>query len=593
MENNYPVIIAVILLLVFLLYKEARRANRARLFLRIAAVVFAVGALAFLFFPPSYKTVQSRDGERLLLLTEGADNSSLQSGNYYTTDSSVLSKRSVRGVKYIPDLAYYLQQHQDLAGVSLYGNGLEPADLKSLNGYTYDFHPAQAPLGLLSCSWPGVLKQAELLRVEGVFNNTGEGPAKLLLEGLGSGLDSVIIPAHTSSTFSLKTLPRQLGRAVYNLIALTGNDTLQNEKIPFQVSESPKVKLLVLSSFPDFEYKFLKSWLFEHGYQVVFRTRISKDKFSTDQLNTTTLNAETINAATLAKFDGVIADDEELSALNPAAMAGLRSAINQGLGLVVRMNDIKTLSLPASQFKIYEAGDSTIKFFTPVLTGETAKLKPLPLTQDIYIRANTSEQQLVKARDGKVLLSTRIAGNGKITGSVISSTYQWMLGGHPDDYALFWSAVIGNTVRKQEKDNSWRTVPAIPVKGKPVRLIYQAATTAAPVIDVDSANLNPLQNTLIPYRWAGDFWPQHTGWNQVKINSNPLEYLFVYEKNDWESVRQYQKLIDNISYAKKHASKVSNPKVKLENIEKEVSKWWFYALFLLSVGYMWFETKLL
>lgn len=593
MENNYPIIIAVSALLVFLIYKEVRRVNRARLFIRLLAVILAVAALVFLFFPLKYKATKNKEGEQLHLVTAGADFSTLKDELYYTTDSSVLLNSNGRRFKFIPDLAYYLQQHQDLNGVSLYGNGLEPAELKLLKNYNYKFNAAALPAGILSCSWPAVLKQAELLHIQGVFNNTTAQGVKIVLEGLGSKLDSATVPAHTSRPFSLQTQPRQLGRALYTITALNGTDSIQKEKIPFQVTESPKIKLLVLSSFPDFEYKFLKNWLFERNYQVVFRTRISKDKFSVDKLNTPAVNAETITSAMLSRFDGVIADDEELAALDPAATASLRSAIGQGLGLLIRMNDVKTLSLPARQFKIYTAADSTAKFFTPVLTGEKGRLTHLPGSQDLYIRPQPDEQPLVKDQHGKTLLSTRLAGNGKITGSIITSTYQWILAGHPADYASFWSAVIGSTVRKEEKGHNWRTIPAFPVTGKQAELIYQSAGLASPVIYVDSIKLNLLQNTVLPYRWESTFWPLHTGWNQLKISSNPVEYLFVYDKSDWKSVRQYQTQLENTAYSKKQTTKERNKKMQSVIIEKQVSKWWFFALFLLAVGYMWFETKLL
>ena len=404
MDNNYPIIIAIILLLVFLLYKEVRRANRAQPFLRFLAVFLAVAALTFLFFPLKYKASKNKEGGKLHLLTDGADFNSLNGQVYYTTDSSVLLNSGLRGLKYIPDLAYYLQQHPDIIGISLYGNGLEAADLKLLSNYNIEFKAAALPSGILSSSWQEVLKQAELLNVQGVFNNTGDRAVKMILEGLGSRLDSVIIPAKAVKSYALKTQPRQIGQALYTLTVLKGIDTLQKEKIPFQVIESPKIKLLVLSSFPDFEYKFLKNWLFEHNYQVVFRTRISKDKFSIDQLNTTALSAETINAGVLSKYDGVIADDEELASLDPMQTASLRSAVNQGLGLLVRISDIKVLSKPAQQFKLYTTADSTAKFFTPVLAEESLALKKLPVNQDLYIRPQATELPLVYDQNGKVLL---------------------------------------------------------------------------------------------------------------------------------------------------------------------------------------------
>jgi len=593
MENNYPIIIALIALLVFLIYKEVSRTNRARLFIRLLAACIAVFALAFLFFPLKYKTYKTKEGGQLHLITDGTVFEELKNQDYYTTDSSVLLKGNGRNVKYIPDLGYYLQQHQEISGVSLYGNGLEAADLKLLKNYSYNFKAGPLPAGILSCSWPQVLKQAELLNIQGVYNNTSAQTVKVILEGLGSSLDSISVSGHSTKLFTLKTQPRQIGRAQYKLTALRGNDTLQKEKIPFQVISPPKIKLLVLSSFPDFEYKFLKNWLFENNYQVVFRTRISKDKYSVDQLNTSAVNVETLSTAVLSKFDGVIADDDELSILDPSAAASLRSAVTQGLGLLIRMGDIKTSSVLGRPFKLYTAPDSTAKLFTPVFTGETGVLKKLPVNHDLYIQPQVTEQPLVKDQNGKVLLSTKLAGNGKITGSIITSTYNWILEGNTADYASFWSAVINNTIRKEEKNTTWRTVPAMPIKGTQTQLLFQSAALAVPVVSIDSIKPNLLQNAVLLYLWESTFWPQHTGWNEIKKTGNPAAYLFVYDKNDWKSTKQYQMLMENTAYSKKYASTKENNEVQSQTIEKSFSKWWFFALFLLSVGYMWFETKLL
>lgn len=587
-------IIATGMLLLFLVYKEIIRVNRARLPFRLLAVLLAVTALIFLMVPIKYKVNRVANIGELQLLTPGTVFSTLKDAGYFTADSSVLMSKGNRRVQYIPDLAYYLRAHQEINQVKVYGYGLKKEELDGLKGHAFYFQGAPAPGGIISCSWPVALKQTELLQVQGTFNNTADQPVKLVLEGLGSKLDSVTIPARSLLPFSLKTRPGQTGRALYELTAFKGTSILQKEKIPFQVIEPPKIKLLVLSSFPDFEYKFLKNWLFENQYQVVFRTRVSKDKFSTDQLNTTAINAAQLNTGMLSKFDGVIADEEELSKLDPGASAGLRSAITGGLGLLIRIGDSKTLSEFGKRFSLYTAADSAAKSFTPVLTGGVARLKPLPASQYLYIRPRQSERPVVKDQGGKVLLSSSLYGNGKINASIITSTYHWKLTGATADYAEFWSFVISNTVRKQENRSSWRTIPAMPVLGQQTRLIYQSNNTdTVPAMEIDGQQLSPLRHTLLPYAAESTFWPQHTGWNELKTEKNTVNQVYVFGKADWLTLSQYQRLLENTNYSKNSLKKTENSKIQPENTEKEVSAWWFFALFLLSAGYIWFETKLL
>jgi hypothetical protein len=594
MENNYPMIIAAAVLFFFLLYKEIRRVNKDRLFFRILAVLAATIALVFMIIPLTYKVSRSSNANELRLLSEGADPKLLKEGNYFTTDSSVLVNSGLKNVKYIPDLAYYLQAHQDINRISAYGYGLKPGELKYLKDYTYDFHPAAPPGGIVYASWPHALKRTALLEVQGSYNNITDRPVKLILEGLGSGLDSVTVNAGQLKEFYLKSRPKQLGKALYALTAVQGKDTVEKEKIPFQVEESAKVRLLVLSSFPDFEYKFLKNWLFENKYPVVFRTRISKDKFSQDQLNTVAVNAENINTGMLGKFDMVIADDDELSKLNADAVNSLQAAVNQGLGLLIRLGDIKPLSGLARQFKLYAPADSGAKSITPVLMGIEAGLQPIPAGQAFYIRPEPGEQVLVKDRGTKVLLSANIYGNGKIAGSAITSTYQWILTGAQGDYAKFWSDVISKTARKEAQPVNWRTVPAFPAAGGQAALIYETNSSGTiPLIAVNQQKISPLQHIIFPFSWEAVFWPQQTGWNTVKTENNPAGYFFVFGNQDWKGLNQQQLLTENIFYAKNKAEKVKTALTGVETLEKQVSEWWFFALFLLAAGYIWFETKLL
>jgi len=601
MEDNYPMIIAAFILLVFLIYKEIKRTNSRRLLLRLLAVFAAVTALLLFIFPVKYKTVKTVKTGQLHLLTTGTPIPSIQKDiNYFTTDSALLQTKGARAVQYIPDLAYYLQAHPELSSLEVYGYGFKKEELKHLKNHLINFHTAPSPLGIISCTWPAVLKEGALLQVQGVYNNATGHQVKIVLEGLGTKLDSINIKAHSQSRFSLKAPPSQSGKALYKVTVLREKDTLQQEKIPFYSSPVPRVKLLVLSSFPDFEYKFLKNWLFENKYEVVFRTRISKDKFSTDQLNTTAINANQLQTGILAKFDGVIADDEELSKLDPSSLSSLKSAITNGLGLLIRMTDVnmaidpKIASSLGKQFKLYTTADSAVKKFTPFLEGENTVLKPLPATQYLYIQPHAAARPLIKDQGGKVLISTILYGNGKINASILPATYPWILNSNPLDYASFWSHIISNTIRKQEQAGSWRTIPALPVPGAQTQLVYQNSKgTSVPNLSLNKIKLDLRQHTLIPYVFEGIFWPEHAGWNVLKEGGKEIDYLYIYDKTDWNTVKQQQTWIENIEYAEnQHSATVSN-KADTELTEKILSKWWFFALFLLSVAFLWFETKLL
>jgi hypothetical protein len=593
MENNYLLIAAVFFLFCFLLYQEIKRANRDRLLFRIAAVSLASFALLFLLVPLTYKIEKNTANNELLLLTAGASQT-LTSEHYFTNDSSVLRKYGVKQVSYLPDLAYYLRAHPEINHLKVYGYGLNTAELGQLKTYQYDFHPAASPAGISSISWPAGLKESDALTLQGTYNNISATPVKLLLEGLGSRLDSVVIKAAGKIPFTLQAQPKQLGKAVYQLSVVKERDTLEKEEIPFQVRTMEKTKILVLSSFPDFEYKFLKNWLFENNYQVIFRTRISKDKFSEDQLNMQALNSSVLTLSLLQQFDLVIADDEELASLSPGATAVLRTAIGNGLGLLIRLNTLTSISSLARSFKTYAATDSSAHSFSPVLAEGEKPLKPLLITQAFYIQEAQNAELLVKNPSGKSVLSTLAYGNGKITATALASTYNWMLTGQKNDYARFWSHVIRKTVKKQELTNLLATHPDLPIAGEQLSLLFETdRNDSIPLFKVNQTKVSPLQHTILPFSWKAAYWPDHAGWNAVQWNSGEQAEFYVYPEGSWKAVATENRLMQNLSHPKNRSTATVPFDVTIETQEKEVSKWWFCLLFLLAAAYLWFETKLL
>ncbi|RYD73882.1 MAG: hypothetical protein EOP55_16240, partial [Sphingobacteriales bacterium] len=73
MEFKYAVLILSLLLLIFLLYKEIKRASKARLWWRIFASIIAVGCFALLIIPVKYKSGFKHNANEISLLTKGAD----------------------------------------------------------------------------------------------------------------------------------------------------------------------------------------------------------------------------------------------------------------------------------------------------------------------------------------------------------------------------------------------------------------------------------------------------------------------------------------------------------------------------------------
>lgn len=587
-------IIAAILLCCFLIYKEFKRENKARLLLRILAVVFVVASLLFLIIPITQQSTITRNTKKLLLLTPGFPDTLVKNESYFTLDSSVLEALGASRVKHLPDLAYYLRSHPEISAIKVLGYGLSADELAQIGKLSYEFEAAPETGGVQSVSWPSVLRASTALNVQGIYDNKLDASVQLILEGFGTKVDSLTIAAKEKARFNLSSRPKQLGKAIYHLTVKQGSKELIKDKIPFTIVESPKLRMMVLAASPDFEFKFLRNWLFENKYPAYFRTRISKEKFSTDAVNLKDKPALGFNGSMFRNFDLLIADDEELAALPASAKSILNNEVKNGLGLLIRINEAKPLSSFAKDFRLTGATDSITSSIIPVLTGASTKLKALPVNQPIFVAPATEKVSLVENTKGNILLSSELYGTGKVAASTIGSTYNWVLSGATADYAQYWSYLIHKTARKVEKKLGWKVNPQFPGLSEQVSIVFQTSSRQViPAVLINKGSKSAQQHPLLPFYWQTKGWMEHTGWNAIKIDDHPAEDFFVYNASDWASVKRHEQVANNHEFSKSSQRHAETQVNRAETTKTELSKWWFFSVFLISITFLWFETKIL
>ncbi len=88
MEFKYTLLLVCFIFVLFLIYKEVKRVNKARLLWRIIASVVMVGAFAALVLPVTYTVKKVETTNALNLITVGAtkENISMIKGKSYTLD---------------------------------------------------------------------------------------------------------------------------------------------------------------------------------------------------------------------------------------------------------------------------------------------------------------------------------------------------------------------------------------------------------------------------------------------------------------------------------------------------------------------------
>lgn len=593
MKFNEIVCLICAILLLLLIFKEVRRVSKVNLIWRVLASVLLVVSFALLIVPINYQTTKEHASAELNLITEGADIATIAKikGEKYDLDSNqFLSQKSLK-IKHIEDLAYYLKENIDIKKVNIYGYGLDEHQLKQLEGYQTVFHPAAMPLGVISANWQKKIRETENITISGLYHNTSNTSIKLKLYGLGTDLDSTIVEANSKSAFSFSNQPKQAGKAIYQLIALKGKDTLTAEKVPFEVVAKQPIQILILASFPDFEYKFLKNWLYEKQYQVVFRSQISKDKYSSDFLNTKSVDVNRINANLLKKMDVLVMDEDEMSAISPTERISINEAVSNGMGLILRLTNPKPSS-SSPKYGRYEIPSATATALNISAVKENLKLNELPFPQTLFLETSPNEQPLFKSATGKSVVNIQLNGMGKVLISSLAATYQWELAGKKTDYALFWSAMFLKASRKELKNQSIELIPQFLQVGNSARLITTLGDTKVPSLAFNDIKLSPKQNMELPFKWDAVFWPIIAGWNTLTVN-NLTENVFVYDKTDWAASKNVNKLNLNSNFSTLQSTEQIDLKVSEQQVTEEFSKWWFYLIFIVAAAYLWYEQRFL
>jgi len=587
---NFWVIISCSILLLSCIYLEIKRKNKHWLIGRILGNILLCSSLALLVIPIFYQQKEVQAKNALTVLTAGANMDSLLKikGRKYYTDPNL--HQILKGkATFLADLSYYLAENPAINSLQVYGYGLTATDLKKLNHLPLYFYPAAEPSGIIACHWNNVLTQGDLLTVTGSYQNLSSEPILLQLRGFGTSLDSVRIAANAREAFSLKYQVRQNGKAVLQLLGLAGKDTVANEFLAMQSSPKKPIKTIMLTSFPSFEYKFLKNWLHEQSYPVGFSSRISKDHFSTDFLNRAKINLANLSAAQLQKEDVFMIDQYEFENLAAVSRQTLMQAVGKGLGLVIWLDEPNVNGSLQKNIRQLEnlKDDKTLRLS---VVDQQKGLADLNTQLKWYLSTNKEQQALIYNQNGQTIALQALYGAGKIVHTTLANSYQWVLNGYQDDYATYWTTLINAAARKQNEAIILNLAHAFPRINEKLPVHLSTQDTVAPTVTYKNQRLTINQNLLFPNQWEVQTWPIQSGWQTLDINQVAKDF-YVYEKQAWMGIQQTQTIQNNLAYSRKTNAGAVESLTNEINYRKEISKWWFLIVLVLSASFLWFEKR--
>jgi hypothetical protein len=592
MNWNAIVIIICILLAVFAVWKEITRAHKLRLIWRILATLLALFALACIALPLTYKVdLLKQDKKEAILLTEGFDTDSLSrysAQKIFTLDKKIKKQFPKSTLLFgLNDL----RSDSTITQVRVLGNGLDTEDLMQLDHLPVVFHPTAFKQGITAISWNEKLKAGEELNIQGTYQNTSAGKVTLILQGLSTGLDSVTIGAGLTSQFNLSSTPKSAGKSVYKLLVLAGKDTLQRESIPVQVEPAKPLKVLLLTSSPDFESRFLKNWLSANGYSVAVRSIISKDKLGKEFINLEQLPIDHLSASTLGKFDLLIGDLSVFKTLNSVESAALQQEVTErGLGIIVRADStLRSNSWLQRDFSLDRLAVKDPAPVSLILQGKTVKSARLNAGL-VYIDNQSNSQSLVTDEHAHILAANTLAGSGKLIFTPLNNTFSWVLSGNKTDYASLWSLLITKAARKLPVTEHWSMLSAIPSVSNLIQLQLESASNPS-FIKIGDEAIASQQNSGLPFEWQINYWTQTSGWQSAKQDNGHLNSFYVYADADWRGIKALKRRADTKAYISQNTISSNVTKQIHEKVTIAVSKIYFYVLLLIACAFLWLEAK--
>ncbi len=578
---EYSIVIACLLLAAFLVFKEMRRSNKARLVWRIVASVLAAVSLIFLAIPVHYNATKNIAGNQAVLLTDG-----------YNKDSvDVFLKQNKNAVVYTKDK--YEQQADFISTLHVFGSGLSEDEWQTAPASNIVFHPSVIGNGITAISYNRQINSGDQLIIQGRYNNVAGKRVKLTLSGFGVAFDSVIIGQNQSQTFELTTIPKFIGRAVYEIVVTNNKDTIEYEQLPVEVASVRPLKILLLAAYPDFENKFLQNWLSENNYVVAARTAISKNKYTYSYTDTGKFSLVQITPNILEQFDVLIADGAALSSLSRQEVFNLSNQINdKGLGLIIKADSTERPALfYNNNCSIASSFNHNKQTLSMQLPGNDT-MSSLPVENAAFIKINDGTRALITDIKKNVLACNAIYGNGSIVFSAFRNSYYWMLSGDKKSYQLLWSSLIANAAKKQRVNRQWRISPAFPAVDKPATLTVETISKQPLQASVNNNFIAFAAQPYLPFEWKGIYWPKTKGWQAVASSGGDTSWLYVFNKNDWKNITALQNIHDTYAHITSSNKPFNGEGLNEKLLRKTVPAFYFFVVFLCCCILLWIEKKI-
>lgn len=574
---------------------RARTAHRGRPWIIVGLQVVAAALLYFCLLPPSHQ----RPAAGLVVLSAGADNA----GALPASDSPLLllpEAAPVAGGQRVPDLATALRQHP-ASTLTLVGAGLSARDRDAVLPGDVRWQPAPAPRGWIALQPPADVAPGARFEVQAQARGVANAKAELL-----DPADSVIDHADVTGDggVRLSGVARAEGRSVFRLRLLDASGhVVDTVPVPQQTLPAAPLRLLVRASAPGPELKYLRRWAADAGIRVQVQADTGAGLSVGD-------GAVSLDAASLARADLLLLDEGSLAALSAAQLAGVRQALRDGLGVLVRSagapsagarQRLHDLGLPlrgdGSSRALELAGDGESAMLAarrgplaagtlPTADGEDADRSShsatLPALEALVLQAPGSNPLLLD-RGGNTVGGWRAVGKSRIGLLPVTDSWRWVLAGRDDRHGELWSGVVATLARAQTGGDALWSPQSIAWAGErqalcgvqaPLQVFNPRGDSVPLIVDGGTSAL----------RCAG-WWPREAGWQRLRYGDSTV-WRYVFDPKQAPALHR-QAMIDATTQAL--ASHTSADTSVMRPVTG--SRWPWWLAFVLCAALLWWLER--
>ncbi len=552
-----------IVLLAASVWIEVARKDKKQILSRIAALCLAIISVIFIALKPFY--LKRNEGHLTVILTEGSNKK----------DSLMIIHPKASFIKWSDTV----QSKHLSTNVIIDGFGIPQYDLWKVDKLNVQYIRNELPTGIINISYPQKVELGEEVEVRFKVNNAVGH--KFVLQGLGEQYDSLTV-SKDQEIIKLGCKLKAVGMYVLTLSQFDANAQLANvESIPIIVYPAKKFDILLINAFPTFESRFLKQFLETSDHNYFIRNQISTDKYRYESNGSTLSELKRLTEAKLKLFDVVIINASQLASLSSNEKSNLANAVrNDGLGLLLLAGkDDLVKKLP----DWVNAKFNTVKneLFVLPFEDETLELQ----TSSYRFIPNAMSETIYRDDKGGVVTGMPY-GLGKYTFSAFTNTYELVLSGNEKGYQNLWKALIESCLKPQGKQ--WSINNKLNYQNQPMKFVVNSDSLTR--IIYEGAEIAMKRNMLVNDKWEGQLWPNHSGWNYLDMNEPELNrvWFYTHKETAFKSLNLASRIEANSRMERMgdHFSKATVEK------QVDISLWWFYMIFVLSVAYLWIQPKL-